>query len=306
MRWDNVFHEGELKVQERAGEQLGAEANSAMISDKIMSSAFNFIRQQQMVVVSSRDRNGQRWVSLLFGPTGFLQPVDKQTLQIRLPLQERDSRNPLWTNLPSDRRVGILIIELATRRRIRINGEVTLNDQELTIAVSESFPNCPKYITRRPIAFDPTAPRVLDSPAATGSALSENLRKQISKADTLFLGTGSTERSHDASHRGGNPGFIEIVNDRTIRIPDFPGNSLFNSLGNLETDNKIGLVIPFFENANQLEITGTGRTIWDSPDPAGKTGGTNRFVEFTIDRWLERPLPIAIRQAEVEYSPYNP
>ena len=54
------FHEGELKAQKLAGEVLEGESNGAMIDDKIMSGALNFIRAQKMAIVSSRDAQGQR------------------------------------------------------------------------------------------------------------------------------------------------------------------------------------------------------------------------------------------------------
>jgi hypothetical protein len=61
MRWDSVFHQGELEAQGRSGEERGAESNSAMIGDKIITGALGFIRQQQMAVFSSRDAEGHRW-----------------------------------------------------------------------------------------------------------------------------------------------------------------------------------------------------------------------------------------------------
>jgi hypothetical protein len=125
-------------------------------------------------------------------------------------------------------------------------------------------------------------------------------------ADVLFLATGHAQRGNDASHRGGNPGFIEVMNKNTLRIPDYPGNGLFNSLGNVVGDPQVGLLLPDFEHGRQLQLTATAKILWDLPDPEGKTGGTNRFVEFTIIRWLKRPLPARLKSAVVSYSPYNP
>src|SRR5579864_238669 len=143
------FHEGELEVQKRAGEEAAAEANSPMLADKLYAGALNFIRQQQMAILSTRDSDGHRWASVVFGPRGFLEPSDRQSLRIAVPAAERDPRDPLWQNLQSDPRLGLLLIELANRRRLRINGDARITDSEIVLSVTQTFPNCPKYITKR-------------------------------------------------------------------------------------------------------------------------------------------------------------
>jgi hypothetical protein len=81
---------------------------------------------------------------------------------------------------------------------------------------------------------------------------------------------------------------------------------LFNSLGNVVGDPQVGLLIPDFEHGRQLQLTASATILWDHADPEGKTGGTNRFVEFAVNRWLERPLPARLKSSLVSYSPYNP
>jgi predicted pyridoxine 5'-phosphate oxidase superfamily flavin-nucleotide-binding protein len=306
MAGKSLFHEGELEVQERAGERASAEANGPMIADKLYAGTLNFMRQQQMVILSSRAGDGHRWASVLFGPKGFLEPSDQQTLHISIPASQRDSRDPLWKNLQDDPRLGILLIELANRRRLRINGEARVMEHEILLNVTESFPNCPKYITKREIKIEPLEASAAKSAASEGTGLPVQLQKKIASADVLFLATGHAERGPDASHRGGSPGFIEVLNSNTLRIPDYPGNGLFNSLGNVAGDPQVGLLLPDFENSRQLQLTASAKILWDQQDPGGKTGGTNRSIEFIIDRWLERPLPARLSSAIVGYSPYNP
>jgi predicted pyridoxine 5'-phosphate oxidase superfamily flavin-nucleotide-binding protein len=306
MPWESPFHEGEFEVQQRAGQQASAESNSAMIADKLYAGALNFIRQQQMAILSTRDSDGHRWASIVFGPRGFLEPSDRQSLHIAVPAAERDPRDPLWQNLQSDPGLGLLVIELANRRRLRINGDARVTGNEIFLNVTESFPNCPKYITKRELEV-----QLVESPGANpkvseGTTLPARLKKLIASADVLFLATGNAQRGNDASHRGGSPGFIEVMNNTTLRIPDYPGNGLFNSLGNVIGDPQVGLLLPDFEHGRQLQLTATAKILWDQPDPQGKTGGTNRFVEFAIDRWLERPVPARLKSSVVSYSPYNP
>jgi predicted pyridoxine 5'-phosphate oxidase superfamily flavin-nucleotide-binding protein len=306
MSFDSPFHEGELEIQERAGQQGDAESNGAMIADKLYAGALNFIRQQQMAILSTRDSAGHRWASVVFGPKGFLAPSGREALHIGAPATERDAHDPLWQNLQFDPRLGLLVIELANRRRLRINGDARVTDNEILLTVTESFPNCPKYITQRELKVAPAEVPQAKSKVSEGTDLPPRLQEMIAGADVLFLATGHAQRGNDASHRGGSPGFLQVINKNTVRIPDYPGNGLFNSLGNVAGDPQAGLLIPDFEHGRQLQLTATAEILWDQPDPEGKTGGTNRFVEFTISRWLDRPLPARLQSSVVSYSPYNP
>jgi uncharacterized protein len=306
MHLDSPFHEGELQVQKRAGEEGSAEANSPMIIGQLYSGAVNFIRHQQMAVLSTRDSEGRRWASILFGPKGFLEPDGLQSLHIAVSSAERDARDPLWKNLQSDPRLGLLLIELANRRRLRINGDARLTDKEIILEVRQSFPNCPKYITKREIEVELGEAPDAESKTSEGTALPARIQKRIREADVLFLATGHAERGNDASHRGGSPGYIEVVDEATLRLPDYRGNGLFNSLGNVIGDPETGLLIPDFERGQQLQLTATARILWDQADPEGRSGGTNRFVEFRISRWLERPLAARLKSTVAGYSPYNP
>ena len=63
------------------------------------------------------------------------------------------------------------------------------------------------------------------------------------------------ERSMNASHRGGPPGFVEVVDDRTLRIPDYVGNSMLNTLGNLTVNPHAGLVVLDFGPNRTLQLT---------------------------------------------------
>ena len=293
------FHEGELEVQKRAGEEATAEANSPMIIDHLYPGALNFIRQQQMAVLSSRDAGGHLWASVVFGAKGFLEPKGLQTLQIAISAAQRDACDPLWRNLQTESHLGVLIIELANRRRLRINGEARLTEKAIILDVKQSFPNCPKYITKRELEVE-----LIEMPEGRcdlveGTVLPARLHKMIAAADVLFLATGNEGSGNDASHRGGSPGFLEVTDKSTVRLPDYPGNGLFNTLGNVIGDPQVGLLIPDFEHGRQLQLTASAKILWDQPDPEGKTGGTNRIVEFAITRWLERPLPARLKSSVV-------
>jgi predicted pyridoxine 5'-phosphate oxidase superfamily flavin-nucleotide-binding protein len=72
--------------------------------------------------------------------------------------------------------------------------------------------------------------------AKQGTALGRERTVLIRRADTFFAATAHASRGTDASHRRGNPGFAKVLDETTLRIPDYPGNSMFNTLGNLAVD----------------------------------------------------------------------
>jgi hypothetical protein len=116
--------------------------------------------------------------------------------------------------------------------------------------------------------------------------------------------------SHPARRRTGptscNPGFIEVVDVETLRIPDYVGNSMFNTLGNLVVDPAAGLVVPDFEHGRALQLTGRAEVLLNSDDPIDATGGTHRFLVFHTDAWLQLAPPAAVKTELLDYSPFNP
>jgi uncharacterized protein len=307
MGWENPFHEGEVRAQELAGEQKQGESNGAMIGNRIMSGAVNFIRAQKMAVVSSRDAAGRRWASAVLGKAGFLEPSsDRGSLMMAMDPAENDASDPLWENLKADAHIGVLIIELASRRRLRVNGLAIRSKDAITIQVQESFANCPKYITRREIRIEPREQIAIAESVLQGHKLGKTQISMLAVTDVLFVATGHPQRGADASHRGGNPGFVEIVDANTLRIPDYSGNSLFNTLGNLLVDPRYGMLIPNFKSGRMLQLTGTAKVTWSGSDKEQRAGGTRRFVEYYVDKWRESTLPAIVSETVLDYSPYNP
>ncbi|MGA2814533.1 MAG: pyridoxamine 5'-phosphate oxidase family protein, partial [Candidatus Acidiferrum sp.] len=197
MSWDNLFHEGELRAQELAGEQKQGESNGAMIGTKIMSGAMNFIRTQKMAVVSSRDIAGRRWASVVLGKAGFLEPSsDRRFLTMAIDPAENDALDPLWENLKADAHIGVLIIELASRRRLRVNGLAVRANDALSVTVEESFANCPKYITRREIQIEPREQIAKEERVLQGHTLGEPQILIVAATDVLFL-LPATQRGAD-------------------------------------------------------------------------------------------------------------
>ena len=307
MRIDNPFHEGEIQAQKRAGEFEEAQRNGRMLADSIMRGAMAFVAQQAMVVLGSVDDGQDVWASVLFGPPGFVRATDERRLEIDLSQAGINEHDPFWENIQHHPRVGVLLIELATRRRLRINGTVARPAPDrLTLDVTESFPNCPKYIQRRQIQFEALDPSEKIPAFAEGHALQREQVTLIEASDTFFVASAHAQRGVDASHRGGLPGFVEVLDRETLRIPDYMGNSMFNTLGNFTANPHAGLLFLDFERNRTLQLTGHAEILWDREDTEGITGGTHRFWTLRIDRWRESDIHAGLRWEFVDYSPHHP
>ena len=308
MRLESPFHEGELHAQQRVGEEIAAQQNGQIIGDTIVQNAIKFIEQQRMIVLGSVDAGQKVWASVLFGLPGFVKPVDPQAIAFDLTQAMINPHDPFWANIQAENQIGMLAIELASRRRWRINGAIAQKASDrLRLNVVESYPNCPKYIQRRQLVpnFDLTTAKQC-SEAQFGQSLTPEQQRGIGSADTLFVASAHPTRGVDASHRGGNPGFVQILNARSLRIPDYAGNSMFNTLGNLVINPLAGLVFIDFDRSRTLQLTGKTTIQWHLDESTDSTGGTHRYWDFAIDQWLETDLPHLLHWEFLDYSPHNP
>jgi len=307
MKLQEPFHEGELEVQERLGLREEAKRNSGIIADSIIKGFLKFIEQQSMAVLGSFDRDGNVWASVLSGETGFMEAKNERSIEFDLSKTANNEGDPFGKNIIGNPRVGMLIIELTTRRRLRINGNIRQNSsQRLELEVLESYPNCPKYIQRRSVTTNRVGNSVAASQSLQGETLGEPQRNIINKADTFFVASAHPERGVDASHRGGNMGFVRIIDDRTLRIPDYTGNCMFNTLGNFLVNPRAGIVFVDFESGATLQLIGMAEILWNTEDPVDETGGTKRFWEMHINHWLEIGKAHELEWSFLDYSPYNP
>jgi len=277
MKIKTPYHEGELQVQERVGVLQEGAQNGRVIQDSILKGALRFIDQLPMAVFGSGDQEKNVWASIFLGKPGFMQAEDERLVSFDLTTIAPNPHDPFWKNIQKNPQVGMLAIELASRRRLRINGTITHeSDALLQLQVKESYPNCPKYIQRRQISTPLQGANITSRLSAQGEVLGSEQRSIIAKADTFFVASVHPERGVDVSHRGGNPGFVTLMDDRTLRIPDYPGNSMFNTLGNFTANPRAGLIFLDFESHRTLQLTGRPEILYDVDGTSEETGGTNR------------------------------
>jgi len=306
IRLTKPFIRNRRRVASASEVEIG-ERNGRVISDSIMKGALKFIAKQPMIVLGSVDPEKNIWASLLFGTPGFVKAPDDRKLEINLAQDSINEFDPFWTNIQTHPKVGALLLELATRRRLRINGLVNrITSNQLLLEVQESYPNCPKYIQRRNIQFGSIEASGENLPALEGEKLASDQLNLITKADLFFVASAHPERGVDVSHRGGLPGFVEPIDDSTLRIPDYSGNSMFNTLGNFAINPKAGLVFLDFDRNRMLQLTGSTEVQWNQKDGMGQTGGTKRFWIFKLNQWRESAMHAGVKWEFVDYSPHNP
>ena len=299
MRIDRPFHDGELEVQRLSGEQAEARRNGRAIADAIPPGAFHFVEAQPFVVLGSVASSGATWASLAFGVPGFARVVDERTVELDLARAVLHAADPLLADLAADPRVGLLFLEPETRRRLRVNGVMRREGERLVVAVAEAYPNCPKYVHRRRLraTLDPAAART--GGESRGTALDVDGRALVRRADTFFVASSNPGGHVDASHRGGEPGFVELVDERTLSIPDYPGNHMYNTLGNVALEPRAGATFVDFENGRVLMATGTAAIELARPGHEEETLGTNRFWRFRVEEWCSFPLPVRLSIEEL-------
>ena len=295
------FHDGELAVQRRAGVMNEAARLSGMLAPgELRGGMARFLADRTFAVLTGRDRHGRLWTSALVGPPGFLEPTGATTLLVRTAPGAGD---PL-SGLPSGQPVGIVVVEFATRRRVRINGTLSAAGEDtLRIAVEQAYGNCPQYIQQRTIRQEPSSGRGM-SRTERRTGLTADDHAIIRAADTFFIGTLHPTRGADASHRGGPVGFVRVDSGR-LWWPDYAGNNMFNTLGNLAVDARAALLFTDFTTGHTLQLSGTAGLDWTSPGTPGDDGGTGRRIHFTPESIVAAQLLSLHGSNAVAYA-HNP
>ena len=275
-------------MQARAGVREEAEAVGRIIRNTIPPVAARFLAMQRLGVATTLDPGGRVWASLLTGDPGFIRAVDETLLRL-------DARpapgDPLPDNLATQPWLGLLVLDPRTRGRMRFNGKGLLSADGLFLEADQVYGNCPKYIQLRRLGPD------AESAPASAPTISRRLdpaqQSWIASADTFCIGTFHPQAGADASHRGGFPGFVRVTPDR-LSFPDYPGNAMFNTLGNLKVNPRAGFLFVNFTTGDVLQLTGRA------------TVGDDFVVTFDLDEARETRAATRLRFVLVEYSPSNP
>ncbi|MFD5623027.1 pyridoxamine 5'-phosphate oxidase family protein [Streptomyces yangpuensis] len=286
-----VYHWGSLAVQERVGVRGPAEHVGRSIGTGIRDVAAVFLELQPHLVVGAADDAGRMWASWLTGPPGFVRATGAHRVAVT---GGPPAGDPLAGALATaGTRVGTIALDPRTRRRMRLNGTLAPTPRGFAVEAEQVFANCPKYLQKRqPLELVADGAGVV----RRGDALTPGQVRTVRGADTFFVATTAEEDGVDASHRGGLPGFVEVLSPVELAWPDYAGNAMFLTLGNLMTDPRAGLLFPDWESGAVLQLSGRARTEF-APD-----GG--RRTRFRVESVVEGVHPGRLLWSTPEYSPH--
>ncbi|WP_157264302.1 pyridoxamine 5'-phosphate oxidase family protein [Azohydromonas aeria] len=308
---DAPFHAGEQALQARVGvldrmQQIGRR----VIRDHMPEEHRELFQKLPFMLLGALDSAQRPWASMLAGEPGFITAPDAYSLRIAALPHAQDA---LTDAVQAGVQVGLLGIELATRRRNRMNGPVVERGEGyFGVQVQQSFGNCPKYIQARELRLQPETPASGPALVTTGPLAAE-AAACIAQADTFFIATaaadaalGSTAANGgvDVSHRGGKPGFVRVTQENghtVLTSPDFVGNFFFNTLGNLQVNPRAGLLFVDFAQGHLLQLTGEAQVIWEGKELAA-FAGARRLLKFRVDEARWRPRAWPLRAASVGYA----
>lgn len=293
------WHAGERLLQIQAGTAARlAEVGPRILRDHLPPQHRDVYPLLPALIVGRVDAQGQPWASVLAGAPGFVQaPTDRLLTMAAQPLPH----DPLHKALRAGAPVGLLGIQPHTGRRNRANGHVAgVDEQGFSVAVAQTFGNCPKYIARHEWLHQP-APHDEAPSVARAAGLDAAMRALIERADAAFIATAhpaagrSADPAHgvDVSHRGGPRGFLRIEGSDTLVMEDYPGNGFFNTFGNLALNPRCGLLLVDFARGAWLQIAAEAQVVW----PASEHAPRGLVMRVTQALHVTGALPLRLRES---------
>jgi ferredoxin-NADP reductase/predicted pyridoxine 5'-phosphate oxidase superfamily flavin-nucleotide-binding protein len=321
------WNTGEVRMHDLLRVPLQDNPTSATLTPQ----ASSMLQRAPLLALGTLDEQSRPWTTLWGGSPGFSEPLGSSFICTRTLVDSK--HDPVVQALLNGNKsvemlqpqekgklVAGLAIDLMTRKRVKIAGrmvagaisKVDVGGQELddgparqdriqlVLIIDQSLGNCPKYLNQ----YELRPALVQSNLLFQGPSLSTEGRALIEKADMFFLST-STDDDQDTNHRGGPPGFARVISSTEIIYPEYSGNRLYQSLGNLQLNPKVGITFPDYETGDVLYITGTAHILVDT-DAANLLPGSNLAVKIIINesRFIQSGLPF--RGTRHSPSPYNP
>lgn len=299
-----AFHTDEYRIQQRLGvaERIG-EQTKGFIRPFMPAQHRAFFCSSPFMMAGIVDSHGHPWAIPLWGEHTHVDDhhyiESPSPTQLSLALSDNVDwliNDAAQLDVNTGSKIALLGLQLSTRRRNRLNGLILHNrGGVMRVQVEQSYGNCPQYIHPRDtflrdVTPKPTASVSTNSNVKAPYTQSNRLTKKdallIGQADTFYIASRHSEftadprHGLDVSHRGGKNGFIKIEGD-TLLFPDFSGNKFFNTLGNIESDGRVGLCFIDDNNGDILLVNGKASIVWSHPK-LETFAGAERFVQVLI------------------------
>ncbi|KAI1178002.1 hypothetical protein F4777DRAFT_586998 [Nemania sp. FL0916] len=223
-----------------------------------------------------------------------------------------------------------LSIDLETRDRLKLAGRFIAGaatttapgvvNLEMAFGVEEALGNCPKYLNKKHIVPHIPTPELVGPSSSDGLPLPQEAVDLIAKADLFFIASKHGDGSMDVNHRGGAPGFLRVFRNQpkssnntadsneegvVLVYPEYSGNRLYQTLGNLSEDPVAGLVVPDFETGDVLYLTGK-TTILVAERAAAYMPHAKLALRIDVVEARFVRTGLAFRGKFIDHSPYNP
>lgn len=309
----DFYHSGETQLQQAVGvRERTEELSRILMKDHLIPQHRDFFAGLEYLFLSAVDTTGRLRAVMVSGTQGFLSTPNEKTL--RLDALSSDALTHLGDlahvgDFAPDTKVGVIGIDLSNRRRNRMHGKIAdVQNTHIDIHVTQSYGNCPKYINIRDLSQHFTSTHTPVS--ISRPSLDETDFAAIRAADIFFIasyfdaGQGSPYEGADMSHRGGNPGFVHVDRD-TLTVPDYFGNNLFNTFGNLLMTPATALLFIDFRTGETRQITGTAKII-DDPGLVTRFPKALRLLQVKVTGVTATTNATPLRWVPGETSPYNP
>ncbi|KAI1424044.1 hypothetical protein F5Y12DRAFT_785629 [Xylaria sp. FL1777] len=298
-----------------------------------------------LVAFGTLDEHGRPWATIWGGEAGFCRPIAENVLgvngtadarfdpvmQALFAVHSDEEKSDAGESRlgfrgrhivdedvvkPTERKVmAALAIDLETRDRVKLAGRFIAGSAvgtapgvanlQMAFAVEEALGNCPKYLNKKHIVpHVPTPELVLgaDSSADDGIPLPREAVELIAKADLFFIARFLRVFRNQGSKingDGADDGGVVLI------YPEYSGNRLYQTLGNLNEDPVAGLVIPDFNTGDVLYLTGRTTTLLAERAAAYMPHAKLAVrIDVTEARFVRAGLPF--RGTVIDYSPYNP
>lgn len=319
------WHPGEEKMHKITKVDRNDNPSSPFLTPRAASQ----IQRYPLMALGTLDDQDRPWCTIWGGETPFAQPVAKSIIGVRTVVdrkydpvvqaifQGRDDGEVIKQEEQA-RMISALSIHLEERNRVKLFGRMVagalsamgeeksdVGQVQLVVKIEQSLGNCPKYLNSKRIRPSVPEPRLIHE----GLNLSQEGLELLAKADMFFISSMHAHEDMDLNHRGGPQGFVRVESneeDGTVLVwPEYSGNNLYQTLGNLQTDPKAGIVIPDFESGNVLYLTGKTE-VFVGKEANEKLSHSSLAVRFMVTggKFIENGLPF--RGEPTERSPYNP
>jgi hypothetical protein len=240
---DLSYHDGQRTIQQEAGTVTLADRLGAWHGPIAEFSA------GADLFLFAHDDGGTLRFTVLSGPPPMVEAVAEDTLAVRF---------PAGADVPPSGKVGALAVNLGLARRARVNGTLTHGEGCASeLRLEETFTLCRKYLAPSVTSAEAPACGPLER---TEIAIEDPwLVEVLGRAETTFLASIGPSGMPDVAHRGGPPGFVTLdPATRTLAWPEFVGDGIFKSAGNVRSLGRLTLLALDIETGDGVEFIGKG------------------------------------------------